>query len=244
MAPGMIGSDKTARPRKGLEHKTIAAAVASELRRRIVSGSFAGGVQLRQDMLAREFDVSRVPVREALVQLESEGLVKIHAHRGAVVSAPSLDEIREVFELRELLEPRLLLESAPKLTAEDFEELQEIAARYVESRAAGDVASCAELNTEFHLGLYRHTGRSRTLSIVAGLLRDSERHTRLQLNYDENKDTAIADDARILALCSTQRYPEASEVMRLHIRAAAASFAESMALMNRDGPAVEAAKVA
>ncbi len=228
-------------PRKGLEHKTIAAAVASELRRRIISGSFAGGFQLRQDMLAREFGVSRVPVREALVQLESEGLLKIHAHRGAVVSVPSLDEIREVFELRELLEPRLLLESAPRLTPEDYRQLTDIAARYAASHRAGDVASCAELNTAFHLGLHQHATQPKTLNIVAGLLRDSERHTRLQLHYDVHGDTAIADDARILALCSGQKYAEAGEVMRDHINAAAARLVKSFETLHHAGPAGERA---
>jgi len=224
----MTTSEYTERPHKGLEHKTIASAVASELRRRIVSGHFAGGFQLRQDMLARELGVSRVPVREALVLLEGEGLVVIHPHRGAVVSAPSLDEIREVFELRELLEPRLLLDGAPNLTAEDYRQLHETAAAYISSHRAGDAAACAELNTAFHMGLYRHTRQQKTLNIVAGLLRDSERHTRLQLNFDEGEASAIADDARILELCSQHQYEEASEVMRLHVSRAAETLAKSI----------------
>ena len=70
-------------------HRTISASVAEELRRRIVDGEFQAGFQLRQEALAVEFGVSRIPVREALMQLEAEGLVKIHPHRGAIVSALS-----------------------------------------------------------------------------------------------------------------------------------------------------------
>ena len=92
---------------KSLQHRTIAAAVADSLRHRILDGDFKAGFPLRQDALAGEFGVSRIPIREALMQLEAEGLVKIHPHRGAIVSELSTDEVQELFELRALLEPRL-----------------------------------------------------------------------------------------------------------------------------------------
>jgi DNA-binding GntR family transcriptional regulator len=227
----MTTADQMSRPRKGLEHKTIASAVASELRRRIVSGHFAGGFQLRQDMLARELGVSRVPVREALVLLEGEGLVVIHPHRGAVVSAPSIEEIREVFDLRELLEPRLLLLSAPSLTPEDFAELRQLSEQYIERQRAGDVAACSELNTAFHLGLYRHAAQPKTLGMVAGLLRDSERHTLLQLRFDSEQDSAMDYDGRILALCEEGKFTEAAELMREHVRTAATNLLASLKQM-------------
>jgi DNA-binding GntR family transcriptional regulator len=79
-------SAKSTPVRKSLTHRTISSAVGDELRRRILDGSFQSGFQLRQDALAEEFGVSRIPIREALVQLESEGLVKILPHKGAIVS--------------------------------------------------------------------------------------------------------------------------------------------------------------
>eukprot|EP01035_Chromulina_nebulosa_P040365 gene40365-54592_t len=86
--------------RKSIRHKTVAAAVADALRQRILAGEFAAGAQLRQDALAIEFGISRIPVREALLQLEASGLVKIVPHRGAVVSGLSLEEIEDIFQLR------------------------------------------------------------------------------------------------------------------------------------------------
>ena len=70
---------------KTLRHRTVSAAVADDLRRRIVDGEFASGFQLRQDALAAEFGVSRIPVREALRQLEAEGVVDVQPNRGAFV---------------------------------------------------------------------------------------------------------------------------------------------------------------
>src|SRR4028119_1981958 len=115
---------------KSLQHRTISSAVAGDLRRRIVDGEFKAGFQLRQDALAAEFGVSRIPVREALMQLEAEGLVKILPHRGAIVSELSTEEVQELFELRALLEPRLLRASAPHLTQADHEKLQQILQEY------------------------------------------------------------------------------------------------------------------
>ena len=78
-------------------HRTMALAAADELRRRVLDGVYPGGHPLRQDALAAELGISRIPLREALVQLESEGLVKILPHRGAVVAEASADEIAELF---------------------------------------------------------------------------------------------------------------------------------------------------
>jgi DNA-binding GntR family transcriptional regulator len=221
------------RPRKGLQHKTIASAVAGEMRSRILSGRLAAGAQLRQDALAEEFDVSRIPVREALMQLEAEGLVVIHAHRGAVVSELSIDEIREVFELRALLEPRLLRSSAPHLTAEDFDALTAIGPRYAALQAAGDVTGCAELNTAFHLGLYSRAGKPRTMKIVSQLLQDSDRHTRLQLSYDFRLDQSGQDHAEIIELCLARNFGEACQTMRRHILKAAETLEDSIASLRK-----------
>ena len=84
-------------PRLG--HRTLSAAIVEQLRRDILDGTYAAGEQLRQDALAASFQVSRIPVREALFQLEAEGLLRIEPHKGAIVSAFSLEEIDDVFDL-------------------------------------------------------------------------------------------------------------------------------------------------
>ena len=73
----------------GIKRHTVTSSVAEELRRRIVTGEYAGGEQIRQEAVADELGVSRIPIREALLQLESEGLVVIHTHKGAVVASLS-----------------------------------------------------------------------------------------------------------------------------------------------------------
>src|SRR5687768_12544890 len=98
-----------------LKHRTLSAAILDQLRKAILDGTYPAGAQLRQDALAETFGVSRIPIREALFQLDAEGLVRIVPQKGAVVSELSVDEIDDVFALRRLLEPRLLAASIPLL---------------------------------------------------------------------------------------------------------------------------------
>ncbi len=202
---------------KSLQHRTISSAVAEDLRRRIVDGEFKAGFQLRQDALAAEFGVSRIPVREALMQLEAEGLVKILPHRGAIVSELSIEEVQELFELRALLEPRLLAASAQHLTQADYEKLRQILQEYSSELHANHVRRWGELNTEFHMLLYRHAGQPRALSIVANLLQECDRHTRLQLSLTDGMKRAEAEHAELLRLCAAGEIAAACALLKTHI---------------------------
>lgn len=202
---------------KGLTHKTMAAATADELRRRILAGTFTAGMPLRQDALAAELGISRIPIREALVQLEAEGLVTILPHRGAVVSALSADEIAELFELRALIEPTLLRHSAPHLTTADYAELRAMLTEFSAELRAQHVARWGELNTRFHLLLYRHAGRGRMRAMAESLLRGSDLHTRLQLQYTGGQERAEHEHAELVRLCEAGKVAEACELLRTHI---------------------------
>src|SRR5262245_8128035 len=90
--------------------RTVAERVADALRTRILAGRYAPGAPLRQDAVAAELGVSRIPLREALNHLEAEGLVLGMAHRGFVVRGMSRQEADEVFALRLQLEPSAVRE--------------------------------------------------------------------------------------------------------------------------------------
>ncbi|MBZ6075552.1 GntR family transcriptional regulator [Microvirga puerhi] len=211
---------------KTLRHRTISAAVAEDLRRRIIDGDFAAGFQLRQDALASEFGVSRIPVREALMQLEAEGLVKIHPHRGAIVSELSTEEVEELFELRALLEPRLLKASARHLTEEDYRQLRAILQEYGAELRAQHVGRWGELNTEFHRLLYRHAEQPRTMAMVFNLLQECDRHTRLQLSLTDGMERAEAEHAELVELCAEGKIAAACALLKTHIENAGKSLRE------------------
>ena len=99
-----------------IPRQSLTSAVADKLREKIIRGEIREGEQLRQDAIAAEFQVSRIPVREALRQLEAEGLIIIVPHRGAVVSALSPEDVEELFHIRAVLECEVLKLSIPRLT--------------------------------------------------------------------------------------------------------------------------------
>jgi DNA-binding GntR family transcriptional regulator len=122
-----------------LRHKTVAAAVADSLRQQILNGDLPAGAQLRQDALAEAFGISRIPVREALLQLEATNLVKIMPHRGAVVIGLWLQEVEDIFQLRAQPEPELLLLSAPHPTPDDIRSLDAVSKDYGAALESGQV---------------------------------------------------------------------------------------------------------
>jgi DNA-binding GntR family transcriptional regulator len=220
-------------------HRTISASVAEELRRRIVDGEFQAGFQLRQEALAVEFGVSRIPVREALMQLEAEGLVKIHPHRGAIVSALSPEEVEELFELRALLEPRLLKASAPHLAEADYRRLREILKEYSSELHAMQVSRWGELNREFHMVLYQHAGQPRSLAIVANLLQECDRHTRLQLALTDGRARAEAEHDDLVRLCLEGQIDAACRLLKTHIEGAGKSLLKYIREHQKGGKAAE-----
>ena len=112
--------------------------ITTELRRRILNGQLAEGTTLRQERLAAELGVSRIPLREAIRHLESEGLVVSELHKGAVVSSLSPDELQELFGIRMQLETWLFAAAIPRMTQSDFDDAE---ALIEEASKTGDVSN-------------------------------------------------------------------------------------------------------
>ena len=221
MGAGLAVTAMVARERGGmLKRQTVTEAAAEAIRERILAGDYAEGENLRQDALATELGVSRIPIREAFRQLEAEGLVTLHAHKGAVVSSLSLDEIAELFDLRVLLEPDLLTRAIPRMTETDLAAADRLLRSYEHVLDGPDVHAWGELNSEFHLTLYRPSGRSRSLSLVQSLLGNTDRYTRLQLVLTSGVDRARAEHAQLLKLCRLGNAQEAGDLLRRHVHEA------------------------
>jgi len=203
-----------------LKRTTVADATTERLRSMIISGELSDGAPLRQDSLAEELGVSRIPVREALSRLEAEGLAASEPHRGYVVTALSRDEIEELFDLRALLEPELVRLAIPRVTEAELEHAQSILARFNAELDGDDIHSWGELNTRFHLALYAPAGRRRTFEIVRGLLRNTDRYTRLVLTQGAGIDRGKEDHGGLLDLYRKRARNEAAVLARSHIQRA------------------------
>ncbi|AXQ16184.1 MULTISPECIES: GntR family transcriptional regulator [Shewanella] len=211
-------------------HKTRTQVVVEVLREKILSGEIAAGEPLRQSALAEEMNVSRIPVREALLQLEAEGLVKFEAHKGATATELSVEQVSELFELRALIETDLLAKAIPNLQDEDLRQAEAVLDK-LESAFKQDnaVGSWSELNTEFHTSLYRAANRPHTMEVVHGLNTNCDRYIRLQLLLTGGIPRAEQDHRDLLQLCRQKKIDEAVVLLRAHILHAANAIRELVA---------------
>ena len=201
-----------------IPRQSLTSAVADKLRDKIVRGELKEGEQLRQDAIANEFQVSRIPVREALRQLEAEGLITIILHRGAVVSSLSPTDILEVFQMRALLEAEVLRVSIPNLTDEHLRAAEEILRRYDQALwTEGDVGSWGRLNTEFHSALYAGAERPQFMSVIRSLNYKGERYIRLQLYLTREVERAKQEHRMLLDLCRARNVDAAVDLVKRHI---------------------------
>ena len=172
---------KTEPPRHWIKRQSLPETLAQSLQERILNGEFKDGDPLVQETLAEEYDVSRMPVREALRQLEASGLVAMQTHRGAVVTAVPIEEIGELFDLRATLECEVLGHAVPRLAAEHVAGARTVLAQLEEAYRQGDVSRWGGLNWQFHRSLYVAAGRTQTLAIIQGINLKTDRYIRLQL---------------------------------------------------------------
>jgi DNA-binding GntR family transcriptional regulator len=179
-----------------LVRSTTAVDVARVLKARILAGHYAEDQFIRQELIAQELGVSRIPVREALAQLEAEGLVVREKFRGAVVPKLSLTEIEEIYALRAMLEPHLLRAAMANMTAEKVEQLRHIVQR---SRDAQDMADWAGFNLDFHRTLYEVAAKPLAMQVLDNLLMRADRYLKMQRFLSvQTQEESDAEHQRIL----------------------------------------------
>jgi DNA-binding GntR family transcriptional regulator len=200
-----------------IERKTVTDLALEELRERILRGDYPEGAPLRQDAIAADLGVSRIPVREALRQLEAEGLVSFSPHCGAVVSSLSLGEIEELFEMRGMLESELIRRAIPKLTQEDLGRADAILDAYEAAFARRDVAEWGALNWRFHSTLLSAADRPLTLGVLNTLHNQSDRYMRMQLALTHGQDRASGEHRAIAAAARAGDVEGASALLRMHV---------------------------
>ncbi len=210
----------TVRPALGAARarRTIADLAADALRDRILRGDLAEGAPVRQDAMAAELGMSRIPVREALRRLEAEGLVELSPHCGAVVSSLSLEEITELFDLRALIEGALLRRSVPRLSAKVLGLAGEVLTQYERAFRERRIQHWADLNWRFHSILLAPAGRNRTLAMVQTLHHQSERYMRMQLTLTRGESRAHLEHRAILAAARNGDGPGAARLTASHVR--------------------------
>jgi DNA-binding GntR family transcriptional regulator len=193
--------------------------VSEELREAILSGEFGPGERLRTATLATRFGSSRTPVREALVQLEGEGLVDIEPRRGAIVRSFASADLIDLYEIRALLEPAAAARAALRASAAQIERLAEIVALSDArgGRSAAAIDDQIAWNEEFHAIVIEAAGSPRlssALRATAGI----PRSFRMAFWHDEAHRGFSQTCHRELVSALVEHSSERAEaVMRMHI---------------------------
>jgi len=196
---------------------TIAEQVATALRHEIAMGTLEAGTRLRQIEIAQRFGVSTTPVREAFGLLQSEGLVRIDTHRGVTVFLPSIQDLIEHYEIRTALEMLAVEKTAECFQAQDAPPLVTI---LDEMRSTSNAARYVELNQQFHLTLYKLSGRIRLLTMIEELRNASNAYLHLYAATDIPRDAQRldAEHREILAACQEGDPLRAANAVRHHLQ--------------------------
>lgn len=140
--------------------------VREMIRLAILNGQLPGGTRLVQSDLAAQLEVSTTPVREALRDLASEGLIRIDPHHGGVVAELDEEDLREVYQIRQRIEPFALEMAMPKITEEILQRCEEL---HEAMSAAPNSATWVQLNRDFHMTIYEASEQERLVTMVRSL---------------------------------------------------------------------------
>jgi DNA-binding GntR family transcriptional regulator len=187
-------------------------------RDRILAGTYAPGSALRQDTLAAEFGTSKIPVREALVQLQSEGLVDIYPNRGFQVRPLTTAELDEVFSLRLRIEPAAVAQGAKLATAADHLAAQEALDALNGALAAAAFSSSGRLNRAFHLQLVVPRLQPVAADILGRLHTLAQRYVQAHLRPEGRVKRATREHAALLKMWSAGRPQEVRALLHTHIK--------------------------
>lgn len=197
--------------------RTLSDQTYEVVRRKILSGSIAPGTPVRQDVIATELGVSKIPLREALGRLEQDGLLTSYPNRGYVVRPMSMEEASEIFALRLKLEPGAVADGAGRATAADHAAAR-TALEALEKNQDLDGADHVAQNRLFHLSMIQPAGPV-TCQLLTRLLILSERYVRMHLEPKGREDRAKREHRAILDAWTDGDAALVEGLIRQHIQA-------------------------
>lgn len=196
--------------------------IADALRRAITDGILTDGQPMRQSELARNFGVSTIPVREALKQLEAEGLIAFLPHRGAVVTGLSEADILEYSDIRASLESMAAGLAMTSLTRVDLARIEDAYEAFVSGTGgAHGMEQSGRLNWEFHGAIYAAARRPRLYGMIHDLHSRLDRYIRAHLELPGRKAATDAEHFQILQACRARDGEELGRLTKQHILEAA-----------------------
>jgi DNA-binding GntR family transcriptional regulator len=197
--------------------QTLSEQIFSLVRERIISGRLPVDLAIRQDALAAELGVSKIPLREALARLEQEGLLVSQANRGFFVRPLSADEAEEVYAMRLKIEPEAVAKASKVATPADHKLAKDALEALDRAAAEDQKTEVGRLNRAFHLSLVRPLGRQVTIQILERLNIIAERYVSKHLEPAGRDDRAHQEHNTMYKLWVAGKSDELSKLMEQHI---------------------------
>ena len=198
--------------------RLLSVRIADDIRRAVLDGSMLPGTRVGQEWLAAKFGASRIPVREALRQLQDEGLVILAPNRGAWIADVTSQESIEVYKIREALEPLAMAESVPHLSDEDISALEATVARLEQ---VDSMQEYIPLDRAFHLKAYSRAPLPHLLRTIERYWNSTQHFRRWFVKDSLAKAGLPFSDPQHLMLVEMIRARDAegaASIVRLHIR--------------------------
>lgn len=196
--------------------RTLSEQIFDILKEKIVGGQLDGKQPIRQDALAADLGVSKIPLREALARLEQEGLLYSQANRGFFVRPMTSAEAEEIYALRLAIEPAAVGMAA--VAANDEErELAVEALKALDEAANHNLELVTARNREFHMALIRPCRRELTVQLIGRLQTQAERYTYKHLEPAGRGDRAHLEHTVMLKTWLSRNAQRAEELAAAHI---------------------------
>jgi DNA-binding GntR family transcriptional regulator len=197
---------------------TVTEMVMARIRALLITGALPPGSRIDQIELARRFDVSIVPIREALARLASVGLVEIVSHRGVFVAEVSCDELVDLYSMREIVEEQAARLAVDLLTDADVDKLEKVADAMAVAAKKKQLDRFLMLNRDLHFTLYRASKRRYMLQIIEQMWDLSARYAHLQLHeLPDRASQSISEIRAIVAACRRRDREEVALLVRYKV---------------------------
>jgi len=204
--------------------RTVKSSLVENLRDQILQGQVIPGQYLRLEEIASQYDVSTTPVREALRALESEGLVTIYPHRGAIVTKLSVDDLRDIYDIRATLEAMATRLAVPNLTAKEISHL----VTYTEQmdNHLGELLTLVKLNHQFHISLYKASGRRHLCELTTVLRYRTQHYLHAFITHLGGMSLAQTEHHSIVDACKQGDADQAAAIVFNHVNHVGSSLIE------------------
>lgn len=222
------------------QHRTKHRAVFEHLRAQIMSGALPPGARLTIRELAAQLGVSEIPVREALKQLEMEGLIRTTPYTGVQVSRLGRAEMREIAEIREALEPHAARLAAGRMEAADLRRLADCIEEMERAVADGDAEEYGRLNRAFHEIIYAACGNRRLYEMIFSLWDNVTRNQAVFSRIEGHRERSLQEHRIIYEALKLGNPELAFQAMTVHRRNAATSVRKLAETFDRLGEAESA----